>query len=70
MSESDSEFSTQTRKIKIKETHIPNGLENGPVKHKKIKVPYAPNELFPLHTLCAFIGMRASGKTHAMVNLA
>ena len=37
MSESDSEFSTQTRKRKIKETHIPNGLENGPVKHKKLK---------------------------------
>ena len=70
MSESDSEFSTHTRKIKIKETRIPNGLENGPVKHKKIKVPHAPKELFPLHTLCAFIGMRESGKTHAMVNLA
>jgi hypothetical protein len=70
MSESDSEFSTQTRKRKIKETRIPNGLENGPVKHKKIKVPHAPKELFPLHTLCAFIGMRGSGKTHAMVNLA
>ena len=70
MSEYDSYEDTQPRKRKIKETRIPNGLENGPVKHKKIKVPYSPAELFPLHTLCAFIGMRGSGKTHAMVNLA
>ena len=40
MSEYDSDEDTQPRKRKIKETRIPNGLENGPVKHKKIKVPY------------------------------
>ena len=45
-------------------------LVNGSVKHKKIKTPYSGKEWFPLHTLCAFIGMRGSGKTHAMVNLA
>ena len=46
MSESDSEFSTQTRKRKIKETHIPNGLENGPVKHKKLKYHMHPKNNF------------------------
>jgi hypothetical protein len=70
MSDSDSEDVTQSRKRKINEIRVPNGLKNGPVKHKKIKTPYTPKELFPLHTLCAFIGMRGSGKTHAMVNLA
>jgi len=60
---------TSTKRT-ISEVHVPNGLVNGPVKHKKIKQPHAPNELFKLHTLCAFIGMRGSGKTHAMVNLA
>ena len=54
----------------MKEIYIKDGLKNGPVKHKKIKTPDAPAQLFPLHTLCAFIGMRGSGKTHAMVNLA
>lgn len=49
---------------------IPQGLRNHPVKHKKIKQPYSPPELFKLHTLCAFIGHRGSGKTHAIVNLA
>ena len=46
MSESDSEFSTQTRKRKIKETRIPNGLENGPVKHKKLKYHMRPKNYF------------------------
>ena len=54
----------------ITECHVPNGLVNGPVSHKKIKQPHTPRGLFKLHTLCAFIGMRGSGKTHAMVNLA
>jgi hypothetical protein len=71
MSDSDVDSDTPPiRKRKIKEISIPNGLLNGPVKHKKIKTPDAPKELFPLHSLCAFIGMRGSGKTHAMVNLA
>ena len=54
----------------IKEVRVPNGLVNGPVQYKKIKQPYTPKGLFKLHSLCAFIGMRGSGKTHAMVNLA
>ena len=54
----------------IREIHIPYGLVNGPVRYKKIKQPHTPRGLFKLHTLCAFIGMRGSGKTHAMVNLA
>ena len=70
MSDYDSDFDSIPKKRKIKEISIPNGLVNGPVKHKKIKTPQAAKELFPLHTLCAFIGMRGSGKTHAMVNLA
>ena len=70
MSDYDSDFESIPKKRKIKEVSIPNGLVNGPVKHKKIKTPNAAKELFPLHTLCAFIGMRGSGKIHAMVNLA
>eukprot|EP01041_Mallomonas_annulata_P009979 gene9979-20750_t len=57
-------------KRNIEETTISNGLRNHPVKHKKLKQPYMPPELLKLHTLCAFIGHRGSGKTHAMVNLA
>ena len=38
MSDSDLDSDTPVRKIKIKEISIPNGLENGPVKHKKIKL--------------------------------
>ena len=57
MSDSDSEYESIPKKRKIKEISIPNGLVNGPVKHKKIKTPYAAKELFPLHTLCAFIGL-------------
>lgn len=40
------------------------------MKHKKLRQPYTPDELFKLHTLAAFIGHRGSGKTHAIVNLA
>jgi hypothetical protein len=58
------------KRARLNEIHIKNGLVNGPVKYKKIKTPYSSPELFKLHTLCAFIGMRGSGKTHAMVNLA
>ena len=70
MSDYDSDEEIVVKKRKIKGISIPNGLVNGPVKHKKIKTPHAAKELFPFHTLCAFIGMRGSGKTHAMVNLA
>jgi hypothetical protein len=58
------------KKRKVKEIRVPNGLKNGPVKCKKLKTPHSPPQLFKLHTLAAFIGMRGSGKTHAMVNLA
>ena len=37
MSDDDSEYETIPKKRKIKEISIPNGLVNGPVKHKKIK---------------------------------
>ena len=47
MSDDDSEYETIPKKRKIKEISIPNGLVNGPVKHKKIKTPYAAKELFP-----------------------
>jgi hypothetical protein len=70
LSDYDSDEDIVVKKRKIKEISIPNGLVYGPVKHKKVKTPQAAKELFPLHTLCAFIGMRGSGKTHAMVNLA
>ena len=56
-------------KRKISEIKIQHGLKNTPVKHKKLKQPYTPPDLFKLHTLCAFVGHRGSGKTHAMVNL-
>lgn len=56
-------------KRKIQEEKISNGLKNHPVKHKKIKQPYTPGELFKLHTLAAFVGHRGSGKTHAIVNI-
>ena len=69
---SDSETDSQKynkSKRKIVETRISNGLKNHPVKHKKLKQPYTPPELFKLHTLAAFVGHRGSGKTHAIVNL-
>ena len=37
MADSDVDSDTPVRKRKIKEISIPNGLENGPVKHKKLK---------------------------------
>ena len=37
MSDDDSEYETIPKKRKIKEMYIPNGLVNGPVKHKKLK---------------------------------
>ena len=37
MSDTDGDSDAPARKRKIKEISIPNGLENGPVKHKKIK---------------------------------
>ena len=54
----------------MNEILIPNGLVNARIKVRKIKQPHSPPELFKLHTLCGFIGMRGSGKTYAMVNLA
>ena len=51
MSDYDSDEEIVVKKRKIKEISIPNGLLNGPVKHKKIKTPQAAKELFPLHTL-------------------
>jgi hypothetical protein len=35
MSDYDSDFESIPKKRKIKEVSIPNGLVNGPVKHKK-----------------------------------
>ena len=54
MSDEDSDYETIPKKRKIKELYIPNGLVNGPVKHKKIKTSHAAKELFPLHTLCFY----------------
>jgi phosphate starvation-inducible protein PhoH len=59
----------ESRKRKVSELPIPQGFENGPVKCKKMRQPHYPPELFKLHALMGFIGMRGSGKTHAMVNL-
>ena len=51
-----------TRAIQV--LKIKYGLENGAVKYKKIPQPESPAELFQLHSLMAFIGMRGSGKTN------
>jgi hypothetical protein len=51
-------------KRSLQEVCIPNGLKNEEVKCKKLKQPYSSPELFKLHSLMAFIGMRGSGKTH------
>jgi len=56
-------------KRKVRELHIPGGFDNGPIKAKKLRQAYFPHESFKLHALMGFIGMRGSGKTHAMVNL-
>jgi len=55
---------------KVTSHKLPGALVNGPVPHRKNPVPIIPPDLFALHSLCAFIGSRGSGKTHAMVNLA
>lgn len=57
-------------KRKIQEIRVPNGFINGEIHVKKLKQPHSPPQLFKLHTLAGFIGMRGSGKTFAMVNLA
>jgi len=57
------------KKRMVKKFLFKKGFENGPVKCKKIRQPYYAPELFKLHALMGFIGMRGSGKTHAMVNL-
>lgn len=56
--------------MKIIKHRIEGGLRNDPVRHRKIKQPYSPPQLFKIHSLMAFIGHRGSGKTHALVNLA
>lgn len=48
--------------MKILKSRITGGLKNEEVRHRKIKQPYTPPELFKLHTLMAFIGHRGSGK--------
>ena len=58
-----------TNKRKICELKIPGGLENGVIPCKKIRKCPHPPELFQLHALMGFVGMRGSGKTVAMVNL-
>ena len=58
-----------TKNRKVTELDIPGGFKNGPIKAKKLRQAYFPHELFKLHALMGFIGMRRSGKTHAMVNL-
>jgi len=55
---------------KVLAHRIPHALKSGPVPFKKNPVPIVPPDLFVLHSLCAFIGSRGSGKTHAMVQLA
>jgi len=59
----------KVRKKKVAVLAIPGGFENGPVKCKKMRQPHYSPKLFKLHALMGFIGMRGSGKTHAMVNL-
>jgi hypothetical protein len=46
------------------------GLRNQPVPVDSLPVPDYPLHLFKLHTLAAFIGIRGSGKTNAVVLLA
>jgi len=55
---------------KVEVHKIPNAIPHGPVPYAKNPVPIVPPDLFVLHTLCAFVGARGSGKTHAMVKLA
>ena len=58
-----------TRRAKVTEHRIQNGLKNKPIDCPKHPVPHHPPQLFVLHALMGFIGMRGSGKTLAMVNL-
>lgn len=49
---------------------IRDGLRNEPVPvERELQQPYWPKHLFQLHTLAAFIGVRGSGKTNAVVLL-
>lgn len=55
----------------VESIRIDHGLQNRKVETKNSKTkPYAPPDLFELHTLAAFIGARGSGKTNACVLLA
>ena len=67
--QSKKEEVVKKKKRKIAEVAIPRGFVNGPIKCRKIRQPYSPPELFVLNPLMGFIGMRGSGKSHAMVNL-
>lgn len=50
---------------------LPSGLKNRALKVPAgTHVPEAPAHLFKLHTMCAFVGTRGSGKTNACVVLA
>lgn len=50
---------------------IKGGVKNEKVQAKvKMVVPVVGEDMFPLHTLAAFIGARGSGKTNAAINLA
>jgi hypothetical protein len=49
---------------------ISGGVKNIPVKCKKLSKPKVADDLFPLHSLFAFVGARGSGKTNAAILLA
>ena len=46
MSDYDSDEEIVAKKRKIKEISIPNGLVNGPVKHRKLKHPKQQKNYF------------------------
>lgn len=48
---------------------IKNGLNNTQVKSEKKKIIPVPEGLFPLPTICTFIGHKGLGKTNAAINL-
>ncbi len=49
---------------------IKGGVKNEKVQARvKMEVPVVGENMFPLHSLCAFIGARGSGKTNAAINL-
>jgi hypothetical protein len=58
-----------SKKRKISQTKIPGGLPKNMIECKKMRKCPHPPDLFKLHALMGFIGMRGSGKTLAMVNL-